>query len=219
MSKKQNYKRVASYLSVAIAVLAFLHILTVLIEYYSGYKLETWQLNLFNLDAERNVPTFYTAALLAGASYLVFKISRKKVKSKNQVIYSLLSLFFLLLAIDEIWVIHERIAEPVRKLLNLGDANVLYHAWIIPVALIATVSGAILFKVVKGKTKDDIFTKKVLKYIALLIFGVVLLEAVGTKLYIAGAAYKLGPVLLEELFEITIISTIVFQFYKRSKSN
>lgn len=90
--------------------------------------------NLFNLDAEMNIPTLFSTLLLLFAALLLSVISLLKSKSKNSDLskWTILSFGFLFMAFDEAFQVHEGLNFPVRRLLGDGDLGIFYFAWVIP---------------------------------------------------------------------------------------
>jgi len=52
--------------------------------------------------------------------------------------------------------------------------------------------------------------KKVFLLVAVLALGDIFLEVLGTRFYYGGTLYKLGPVFVEEIFELTMTSVILY---------
>ena len=86
---------------------------------------------LFDLNHERNIPTFYSTFALIAASILLFFITCACKSLKLSYAYWLgLSLIFLFLSIDEMCSLHEQLSPIFRKLFN--TSGIFYHAWVIP---------------------------------------------------------------------------------------
>ncbi len=87
---------------------------------------------MFNLDAEANLPTYFASLLLALVALLSAAIGSVIRARGNEWVrhWHGLVLVFLYLSIDESLQLHERVIEPVRLALGLGGW--LYFAWIIP---------------------------------------------------------------------------------------
>ena len=102
--------------------------------YWTGHDSIYGLVQLFYVDAEQNIPTFFSALLLLFAALLLAIITRLKRNQKATYVlhWATLALGFLLMAADEILSQHERLVEPIRKLLGGGDLGVFYFAWIIP---------------------------------------------------------------------------------------
>jgi hypothetical protein len=94
---------------------------------------------MFNLDAEANLPTYFASLLLVLAALLsagIGSVIRARGDRWVRHWYGLV-LAFLYLSIDESLQLHERAIEPVRLALGLGGW--LYFAWIIPASVLLLV--------------------------------------------------------------------------------
>lgn len=94
---------------------------------------DEWLNLLFNVDLEMNLPTWFSALMIAFCAIL-FKIiatGKKQQGDRYTKDWQLLSLIFWFLAIDEIISIHEIFIIPqVSQALHLP--GFLYSAWVIP---------------------------------------------------------------------------------------
>ncbi|OKH17021.1 hypothetical protein NIES208_11065 [[Limnothrix rosea] IAM M-220] len=91
----------------------------------------------FNVDGEKNIPASFSTLLLLGASVLLGRISFMQFRRKAPFTHWLvLSVGFLMMAIDEFLSFHERLMKPVKTLLNVEDVAIFRHAWVIPAALL-----------------------------------------------------------------------------------
>jgi len=92
---------------------------------------------LLSLSYEENIPTFYSAALLLGASLLLALVALGTKRSGERFAASwwILSAGFLYISIDEMLEFHEQLS----KLMNLG--GVLTFSWIVPAAALVAVLG------------------------------------------------------------------------------
>ena len=104
---------------------------------------------LFDLDEERNIPTFFEAASLlicAGLLALIGFAYRKKpgISARTPTYWLGLALIFTFLAFDEAAKIHELSIGPVREALD--TSGIFYFAWVIPYAVFLLVFGAAYFR-------------------------------------------------------------------------
>jgi hypothetical protein len=86
---------------------------------------------LFNLDAEGNLPSYFSALLLLAASAGVALIARLRAQHRLPHVRTLgvLAVILLFLSLDEATAIHELLSGPVRDSLDLD--GILYYAWVI----------------------------------------------------------------------------------------
>ena len=101
--------------------------------YMTGNKLYGLVL-LFDIDAEYNIPTFFSMLLLLFAALLlsVITILERKRTASHVLHWAILSFGFLFMAIDEVVAIHERLVNPLRRMLGPGNPGVFNFAWVIP---------------------------------------------------------------------------------------
>lgn len=122
----------------ALGVVAFLLVLASiggqLFKYLTGHDYVYGLVPLFDVDAEKNIPTFFSVLLLSFAALLLLVISvlEKKQKARDVSRWAILSSGFLLMGVDEGWSFHERLSMPVRGFLGDGNAGIFYDAWVIP---------------------------------------------------------------------------------------
>lgn len=87
---------------------------------------------LFYVDAEQNIPSFYSMCTLLFCSVLLATIAyAKKVAGSRYVPYwGALSIIFLGLSLDEAFSFHEQLIDPLRSALN--TSGIFHFAWVIP---------------------------------------------------------------------------------------
>lgn len=127
---------------------------------------------LFGFDHEWNVPTWFSVLLLAQASLLCL-MSRRRVS--GSFFWRILAVVFVVLSVDELISLHEKLIVPVRNLLDLS--GFFHFAWIIPGAvfvLILAALGANWLRSLPDRIRWGFMVAAVM-YLS----GVLLLEAVG----------------------------------------
>ena len=88
-------------------------------------------IGLFDLHSERNIPTLFSSLQLILAGLLLLLIgSKHQSNGEKYIAWIVLAAIFLFLAIDETAVIHERLGDPMRTVLNPG--GLFYFPWVIP---------------------------------------------------------------------------------------
>lgn len=204
-------KLVKRTLIFAVFMLACMHILSVLLARNGSGSVLSFA-NVFDLDQEWNVPTLYSGFVFASSAlFCLIHAAKPNVKSVTYMFIGL-SVFFLYMAFDETLVVHESFAEPIRNYLGIGDGNVFYHAWVLPaIAILGLVGG--MYVLLRAKGKEAKLLRHVVFSIGVLGVGVVLLEMAGTQLYFSQTVYKLGPVMLEELYELSLSSYILYKLH------
>ena len=98
---------------------------------------------MFNLDTERNVPSFFSTGLIMLCGGAMAAIGQR-VEGMDRWAWQGLALVFALLAADELVSLHERITEPLRG--TLHTTGLLYFAWILPYGTATLVLGLVYFR-------------------------------------------------------------------------
>ena len=164
-------KAVLKFLLSVVAILLVANLVVIAIYAIFDSTRGGWLPELFILDGERNIPTFYSAISLMLSALLLFLIAIRHRKSGSQWGPWLgLSLIMCFLSIDETVLIHEQLVEPTRKLFNISDA--FYYAWIIPYILIAAIVFLSYFKFLMRLPKRT-------RFLFLLSGGIFILGAAG----------------------------------------
>lgn len=122
-------KAIFKYLTIIVVILALASIPIQIGKYVFDYR-AAWT-RMFNLDREMNLPTWYSALMLAFSALLLRIISIHK-KNHNQRYFrhwNVLSMLFLFLALDELFQIHEIfIIKDISRMLP----GIFYSVWVIP---------------------------------------------------------------------------------------
>jgi hypothetical protein len=101
-----------------------------LIKFLTKYH-ELSGINFFDLDGERNMPTYFSSLVLFISSLLLGMVAvyKHKEADRYKLHWAILSIIFLCLSVDEAICIHENF-NPLRTMLGVG--GFLYYAWVIP---------------------------------------------------------------------------------------
>jgi hypothetical protein len=100
----------------------------------------------FDFDSENNIPTYFSSFILLVSAVLLKVIALSK-KIKKDVFFkswSLLSVIFLYLSIDESASIHELLILPLRKAFKLS--GIFYYSWVIAGILIVLILSIYYYK-------------------------------------------------------------------------
>lgn len=129
-------KKIAFALGVAICLLILAGILGSIARYQFGVT-DSFIVNLFNLDSEKNVPTYFATFLLLSSALLLFIVgyARKKQAARDYWQWIGLGAVFIFLSMDEFIEIHEVIGTAIQN--KYQPTGVFYFAWIIPYAVFA----------------------------------------------------------------------------------
>jgi hypothetical protein len=166
--------------------------------------------NLFNLNQEKNLPTYFSTfiLLLAASLFGVIASVKKNSNAPYALHWTFLAIIFLFLSIDETAMIHETVDDQIKAVFTTG--GIFYYAWVIPaiplVALFA-ISYSRFFLHLPAKTRNGIFTAALL-YVGG-VLGVEILSGWYADRYsIAKTAYQLITN-LEEMLEMAGIVVLI----------
>lgn len=130
--------KIACFLAAAAGLLIVIGLTTQWLRFLTGFERGTGWTDLFNLDRESNIPSFFSASLLllsGGVLALIAAMERKRAGLRSWQ-WTGLSLVFVYLAIDEAASIHELFIRPTRHLLGEWATGFLAFAWVIPFGIL-----------------------------------------------------------------------------------
>lgn len=208
--QKSHAHILARVLLVNFFILAILHVFFVAVDLFSANHPLANLTPFFDLDSERNLPTYYSGVVLALIGLTAWRLRKKAKIFIHKVFWIVMAVFFTYWALDEVLIWHERLAQPIREILQIGYDSVFYHAWVIAAMCLISFTG--IFILINNHLSSRPLTKKqrdLLIIIFIFMSGIVLLEILGTKIYAYPRLYRLGVVPLEELFEIGMASYVL----------
>ncbi|MBA3758870.1 hypothetical protein H0X10_04575 [Candidatus Saccharibacteria bacterium] len=203
-----NVSRFMPYVYGWIAFLLLAHWTAVLLTLNSPNESVATLASWFDLDREYNIPTA-TSSLLLGLSSLTSLALIFQAKHFVQKMgWGLLAILFSYFALDEILILHEQLAKPVRKLLNITGSNPLYHAWVVPAIGVITFLVVVIFILRRYHKQLRVFSD-ILLLVAIMGVGVVMIEILGTYVYSNTEVYRIIMIPIEEVFELFMSSQIL----------
>lgn len=101
--------------------------------FYFDHRRLSQLARLFDLGAERNIPTLYSSAALLCCAALLALIASAKNNGESRQWWGL-ALIFCFLCADEAFAFHERLIHPLQTLFNVSGP--LYYAWVIPYGIL-----------------------------------------------------------------------------------
>ncbi|MCI5120217.1 MAG: hypothetical protein D3908_03305 [Candidatus Electrothrix sp. AUS4] len=138
----------------------------------------------FDLDIEKNIPSFYSAFALFFSSLIFFCISSLERNQGGRRYYWLgLSAIFLFLALDEAFLIHEGLGDYTEKYIEtnwaLQASGLLYFPWVIPYMVFTSILGLLYFRFIFSLPRKT----TTLLVISAIVFltGAVFLDMLGGK--------------------------------------
>jgi len=222
LDEAKIHHRIVSYLYVVF----FLLLITNIFLWYSFYFAPHFEvsatLRLFDFDNEQNVPTIFNVLLLLLNSYVFYAIftHEKKIKKPNGYKWALLSIIFLFMASDELFMLHERLVDPVKNYLDTTGA--LYFAWVIPMSVVVIIVALYFFRFYLSLSRE--IKIGIAIGMGLYLFGALGFEMVGgwwLTNFGDGFGYKMITTVEESLEMIGLIYLIktLFLYEEIDKSN
>ena len=192
------------------------------IDYAAGHPFQRLS-NLFNLDTERTVPTWYSSMqwLCAGAMFALFASHAWRSRMRGALSIVALALACVTFSVDEVAEIHERLGFATDALLSGGsrDGTALWSTGLWPF-VIGIPAIAMLAVAVRGTR--HIFLARAPRALALLIVGFIvmftgaLVVELASNLVNAGAARGgafLTQVVIEEWLEMLGVTLITWSAF------
>lgn len=124
-------KKLLHWLYRAAAILVVLNIIAVFCKYLTDHPNAWGIIPQFELDNERNIPTYFSSFILLLSSVLLFTIAFRKRRQKDMYTWHwrLLAIVFLYMSVDESAGIHEMLIYPLRENFHMG--GIFYFSWVI----------------------------------------------------------------------------------------
>jgi hypothetical protein len=209
-------KRITHCLVWAIFFLLFGHIAAFIEDYVRHAYSRTAKniIRLFDFNLENNVPTWFSALILAFAAVLLFIIyaHKKRNNIKPASYWLVLALIFVFLSMDESVQIHEEVANIVRPQLGNHDAGgFLYWAWVVPysVSVMAVVAYFLRFVLNLPPLTRNLFFLSGIMYVGGAL-GLEFLEGYFFKLYGLDHIYNRILYCVEELLEMCGVTVFIY---------
>jgi ABC-type multidrug transport system permease subunit len=133
---KINYIKIIKFLALIIVLLSIMSILGQVYKFTIGQdlyiKIFEESVELFNLDMENNIPTWYATISLFFCSMILLLIGlvKKNVGDKFYRHWIILSVIFTILSLDENIQLHEKTDSPLTNFFN--SSGIFHFAWTIP---------------------------------------------------------------------------------------
>jgi hypothetical protein len=133
--------RIVRWLTAAATLLVLASMVGQLVKHVLGHDTVFGLVPLFYVDAENNIPSYFSASLLLIAAALLGVIAAFKARARDvqAARWTVLAFVFLYLSVDEAASIHEMLTEPTRQLLGGRAGGIFYFAWVVPGTAVALV--------------------------------------------------------------------------------
>ncbi len=211
MKRRVSVRNVAWTLGLIICGFVLLGVLGDVLRVTSGIGRDHLLVRRFSLDMERAIPTWYSVFGLAWSAVLLAGIgfSLRQWRGWQVVGWMGLAVIFVFLAMDEGLAFHERLIEPMRRLL---DPPPLFHfAWVIPYMAAVVVIGVAYLKFLWGLDRRTRWTLICAGFV--FVSGAVGMELVGGYLHFVDGARRTPAYAavssVEELLEMAGIAIFI----------
>lgn len=119
-----------------------------LIRFGLGYDSVKGMVQLFNVNQEQNIPTFFSVSLALFNVLLALLIAdgARKAGEADARYWFVIAAGFFFLAFDEAFQVHERMTAPTQAILGTRDLGIFYFSWVIPGILGVCVLGLVFMR-------------------------------------------------------------------------
>lgn len=127
-----NAKSLLKQLIVAILVLLFANIISLVVQSQTSSPYLTGLAKLFDFNEEANITTLFSTLILIGCSILLYTIFKRSRRNQDnfQKHWFILSVAFAFVAIDEFCGLHERLIPIISDAYSLP--SYLKYSWVLP---------------------------------------------------------------------------------------
>ncbi|MCS7470650.1 hypothetical protein NZK35_28700 [Stieleria sp. ICT_E10.1] len=164
---------------------------------------------LVDVDAEGNLPTWFSAALLHFAALVAWSISPRD-KVENRLSWQAIAVLLLLMGIDEIASIHNAPSRIVGELFG-NRSGIMMNAWVIPASILCLVVAIFFVRFLTRQPKW--LAIGLITAAGLFVFGAIVLEMASTyvEYQTAGHDYD-GETHYSLTFELIAVGEELFEY-------
>jgi hypothetical protein len=139
-------RRTSRFLLTIVGTLVALSLSLQAVRHYTGHANLLGVVELFDVDDEANIPSYYSALALMAAALILgaITVAKRRAKDPFSLQWGLLAGLFFAMSVDEAAVIHELSIEPLVIAFGLDGA--LKYAWVIPGGIFAAGFGALMVR-------------------------------------------------------------------------
>jgi hypothetical protein len=181
----------ASRVALVLLLVAGLLIALSLATRYGAYRAEVahpgstqvaaWKavMQLFDVNSEHNVPTWFSSTLLMGCAVLAALLAAlvRRAGGRGAGHWAGLAAVLSLLSLDEAAALHERLGGPAAEVLGDATQGALHFAWVVPGMVLALVVGLVFVRFVVRLPPGT--RRLVVAAAAMYLTGATALEAIG----------------------------------------
>lgn len=206
-----NPATVTRLLALVAVLLVLASVAGQLMAHVAGHRRVLGLVHLFNVDAERNIPTAFSSLLLWFAAFVAAGIAVLERQRASRWVkhWAVLALGFVVMGFDEAWSFHEQLIIPLRNLLGGDDLGLLFFSWVLVGAALVAVLAVFYFRFILS------FSPRVraglIVAAALYLGGALIMESVGGWYYEGSGGDNLGYSLITTVEEgLEMAGIIVF---------
>jgi hypothetical protein len=159
--------------------------------------------NLFNLDAENNIPAWFSSVILLTVAFYAYLIAQQDTAHtrKHRKLWLLLAVLFVLLSLDETVSLHETVGSVLEKYSG-HRTGFLRFAWVVPGTAFCAVVGGLFIPFVRGLAPG--IRGQVIAAGMIYVSGAVGMEMIGGAVYsrMGHSALYAALTVLEETLEM-----------------
>lgn len=203
--------RVKWLLLAGFIVIGLLHLASATIELWYPSSPLAWLTFWFDLDKEYNIPSYYNGIILAFCALTAAGLFMGNTPEKHNPWWFGLNILFLYLSLDEMTLIHEQAAEPLRKMLAITNESIFFHAWVIPALALLLLFGVFLGWLQWKRRNDKHIPIRIITYVFIFAAGAIALEIIGTRTFGNQVVYRLLAVFAEEMYELGMANFMLYQ--------
>lgn len=143
-SMATHRRRIVNVLWAVAALLTAMHVFMQWMMYAQGHDYMFGLINLFDMDGEANLPTWYSTVLLLAAACLLAWIAMRESRQGTgmQAYWYVLAIGFLCMSIDEAAMVHDLFDAPTAEVIGEDAPPALLYAWVVPYSLLVIGLGA-----------------------------------------------------------------------------
>ena len=165
----------------------------------------------FGVSSEGRLPTFYSGVTLLGAAMLlgVIAVHARRGGARLARHWAGLAAIFVLMAADEMLVIHELSIGPIRRLLGITSGPLLF-AWVVPALAFVAAFGGVYLRFVLALPARS---RNLIVLAGLVYVGGALGLELASGLYVSARGHDLGYGVLSTIEEVAEMCGIAVLLY------
>jgi hypothetical protein len=222
LSIEINSKKIVATLFIAAGVLLLGHLTGMLAKFVFHHSNVFGLVPLFDLDKEKNIPTFFqTSVLLLNAFLLLFiTVLERKNKTKPWHYFLVLTIGFFYMALDEWFQFHERLINPIYHWLGIENLGVFTFAWIFVGILVVILAGFYFYRFLAQMEQKN--RRNFILAAVVYISGTIGVEMIGGYVYsakLAATALYAAVIACEETLEMVGMILMLRALLKYSEAH